>query len=275
MRKTALAGMVFLLALPEFGFGAFEERPSGGRALALGGGAHGFDGDLWSAICNPAVLATFRSSTLGAAILPAPYGFAELSRYSVALALPSPLGNLGFYGSGLGSELYSEYEGGVGFGREVLPRTSVGLAVRGYFLAIKGYGSAFCSGLTAGIRVALMSNLEYGILVDNLFRSHIGSTGELLPQTLATTVVFKPVPGFQVALMMAKDSRFPLEASGGIECPVAEVLRLRGGCSIEPMSFSAGFGLSFLRGDFDFGARWHADLGMVYALSLSLRLGDG
>jgi hypothetical protein len=277
MRRTALAGLVFFLALAhqEIGFGAFEERPSGGRALALGGGAQGFARDLWSAVCNPAFTATFRTSTLGAAVLPAPYGFVELSRYSVALVFPVRFGHLGLYGSGLGSEIYREFEAGIGFGREVLPRTSVGIAVRGYFLTIKGYGSAFCTGLAAGLRVALMPTLEYGILVDNFLSTRIGSSGESLPQMLATTVAFKPSPGFQAALTMAKDSRFPLEASGGIEFSVAEVLHLRGGCSIEPMSFSGGFGLSVLRGDFDFGARWHTDLGMVYALSLSIRLGDG
>jgi hypothetical protein len=178
------------------------------------------------------------------------------------------MGAAAVYLSGFGFSLYREFEGGLAFGYEIAPRVSAGVAVRVYSLSVNGYGSAVSAGAALGFRAALADRVEALLLVDNLVRSRIGRSGESVPQVLSASIVLGPWAALTGYMSVARDPRYPAESAFGIEWAPADIILLRCGLSMEPTMFCCGFSLLASVAAFEYGVRWHPELGLVHALSL-------
>jgi hypothetical protein len=259
-----------LLSLSENALSAFEERPSGARQAGVGGTAQAIPGEFWSAIRNPSLLPSLPPLTFCVSLIPSPFGLVELTRGCAGAGVQTPVGSAAVYCSSFGFSLYRELEGGMAFGHDLAPRVSAGVAVRIYSLSIAGYGAAVSAGAAVGFRALLADRVEASLLVDNLFRSRIGSSGESAPTVLSASVVVGPLAELTGYLSVARDSRYPAESAFGIEWMPASIIRLRCGLSMEPESFAGGFSVTAGGVAFEYGARWHPELGPVHALSLCI-----
>ena len=121
--------------------GGFERGGGGARPAGLGGAMAALRGDVWSALGNPAGLATVRGAQAGFSVSPAPFGLRELADRAAAAAVPFH-GLVGAVsGRSTGYTLYTELELGCSLAWR-LGGASFGVSVERSSASIQGYGAA-------------------------------------------------------------------------------------------------------------------------------------
>lgn len=270
--RWAIYGVLILLFLQQ-GKGAFEDHPAGARGISLGGHPCAVVGDLWAGFRNPSLIAGITSPTIGISIVPGAYGLVELSRTSFGYAQPVGPGAIGGYGSRFGFDLYQEIEAGLTTSLAVTPRIAVGLAIRLYALSVSGYGKASCVGITAGFLLSLSEDSHIALQIDNLNSPRLGPAREPIPASLLIGVSVHPLEILRFTASVGKEPGFPVEAESGIEFSALGGVRMRAGVALDPVAWSGGLGIVTEGIEVDYGVRWHLDLGVTHAFTLTLIFG--
>ena len=266
MRTSVLC---FLLAIPILSVDAFEKNGRGARPLALANAFVAVADDPWVTWHNPAGLALLSAFKSSACFTPEPFGMKELRTISAALALPTPVANLGIVVDDCGSSLYRESTAAIGIGRSIVDGAALGITANIGVVSIERYGRASVITLDLGARLGLVENLSLGYAWKNIGRATVGSTLESLPQIQTLGLCYTPHSLAQVTIDLEKDIRFPFLVRAGIEFCILEQLAFRFGCSNNPDTFAVGFGATMSGWECAYSLTTHPQLGMTHAIGIS------
>ncbi|MEX2397143.1 MAG: hypothetical protein WD491_08965, partial [Balneolales bacterium] len=129
-------------------------------------------------------------------------------------------------------------------------------------VSIERYGSAGALAANIGFSVQLADGLWLGTRASNVNQGSFGEANEELPRELAVGLSYLMVEKVLFAIDLVKDVRFPVAYRTGLELDVYdEFLHLRGGVSTEPLTFSAGLGITRPFWGAGFAAQHHEWLG--------------
>lgn len=251
---------------------SFENLTVGARPLALGGAFVGLADNSDAIFINPAGIGRIETINISG-FYARPYGLKELAHRTLGMVYPNRYFSFGAAIQAYGYNLYNETSFTLALSRGYLKKIYYGLSIRYMRLRIKGYGSAGCFGLDAGILLKPDSNLSIGVFSGNLSRSTIGRDKEKLPQIYSTGLYYQPFHQIGLTLDVYKDVSFPIEYRYGIEYKALQYIDIRVGIANNPARFSAGFGLHLKRLCFDYAIYTHRDLGLSHQFSISFSPG--
>ena len=233
--------MVLLLLLCP---AARAQVSSGGpRAAAMAGAAAAVSDDLY-AEANPAAWAGMHAGALSLSATQL-YGLRQLRLAQALIVLPALGGTTAAAVSAFGYEDYRETTASIGYARALqagtVRRIGLGIRIRWYSVAIKGYGAASVPSVSAGIILPVMPAFSLGLAASNLY---------VLPLELAQDVersihvgaAFRGTTRFLVAVDARKSTTSPVDFLFGMELRPIPAIALRAGFTTEPARFSAGAG---------------------------------
>jgi hypothetical protein len=269
MKKT----IVLMLFVPSVVFCGFEQSHAGARAKGLGGAYVGVSRDVWAVFYNPAGLSNLQSTQAGIYYSPQPFGIPELAFGAAAVAVPTDLGSFGVSFQRYGFELYREVTGTLSYANRIFD-IGVGGNVHYRSLSIQNYGSAGTLTLDLAAFVAVVQDIDWGIMVKNLTASTIGTSNEQLPQVFSTGFSYRPVDKLVLALDYEKETKFDVSFHFGAEYQVVEAVYARLGFSDVPSQFAGGFGLHYAKLTFDYVMTTHQELGLTHQFSIHYSFGE-
>ncbi|MEX2574472.1 MAG: hypothetical protein WD317_09250 [Balneolaceae bacterium] len=245
----------------------------GARALALGQATAAMAGDNWAVFHNPALLKTEQHAVSFYAMRFA--GLAELTDMAAAATFGLPGSPGGVVGAGLhryGFDLFSETRFRIGY-RNSLDRFSYGALVNYSHVSLGGgYGSAGAAGIDLGVAAEPGGGLVIGARAVNINRPAYGDTDEELPRELAIGVTYRMSGSAVVLADLVKDVRFPLSLRCGFELLLFPDLYARTGITLEPGTWSLGFGYSPESFSVGIAVQNHDVLGLNPGLDFSVSL---
>ena len=258
---------------PRRGDAAFERVQLGARPIALGAASIALGNEPWCVLANPGLVSSVRSPVISVFFAPQPFGISGLARSAVVIVDPLSFGSIGLAGSTFGFDLYRETVVTATVGAALGRKFRAGVSAEFNHLRIQGYGSASTAGFSAGMVAQLNENLSWAAAVCNINRPLLGRTGEPLPQTVATGILFQPVREGFFEIDLYKDIRYSPEVHVGAEYTILETLALRAGSTTELSTYSAGAGVSIGPLRFDYAATMHRELGLSHHISVTAELG--
>jgi hypothetical protein len=258
------------MLIPSTLLSAFEQKPGSARSAAMGGLAAGGGLDGWGAAGNPALLFRCNSFMAGASFAPGMFGIADLSLVQGMTAVPAGNFGIGCFFVRFGSDVYREFQGGLSLAVGVAGEASFGASVQLYNLAIAGYGGSTVAGVDLGLSVQPCEAVAFSLVLSNCTGATIGRCDEEIPRVLSAAVEWRGGP-FCLAVEIRKESGFPLSVTSGCEVRLADVLRLRAGCSTEFPGVSVGAGIDWDPVGFDYAWRCHSSLGGTHMISVTIR----
>lgn len=124
-------------------------------------------------------------------------------------------------------------------------------SILGLFLIIAtlhlgvGDGPAGAFGIDIGLAAPIVSDLWIGAKATNINQPEYGSkNNEKLPRELSIGLSYQLSDIALFTSDVVKDVQFPISYRGGLEVSVIENLLARAGITVEPLTFSGGFGYS-------------------------------
>lgn len=269
MRTTVLS-LFFLL--PILSVEGFEKGGRGTRPLALANAFIAVADDPWMPWHNPAGIGSASSFRSAVCFVPEPFGMKELRTTSAALVLPTPFISVGLVLDDFGSALYRESTALVGIGKTIENGVSVGLAANIGIVSIQRYGTASLVTFDLGVRLKLIESLSLGYCWKNVGGATISNAGENPPQIQTLGVCYIPHRLALFTVDLEKDIRFPFQVRAGIELKILDPLAFRCGCSNNPETFAAGFGVTMAGWECSYAVNTHPQLGLTHVLGISFEI---
>jgi hypothetical protein len=202
------------------------------------------------------------------------FGLAALRYGATHAAVPFDWGTVSSGVSTFGFEAYREIHASAGYARGLQLGTTrtlrVGGRLRYYHTAIEGYGHAQAVGLNAGLQVALLRSLRFGVHATNLHGATLGDSVPI-PRTLAVGLHYRALDRLRVLVDVFKDVRFPATVRGGLEVRPVDPLLLRVGGTTAPARFAGGIGVRLGALTAQVAAERHQTLGWSPAASFRVR----
>lgn len=253
---------------------AFERYAADTRSFAMGVSGVACSDATSGPFINPSRAATMRDLSVSVGFSPAPFALPELQSGSAAVVAPFSFGSLFVATIRSGFRLYRESIFRIGGGSSVGDNLDWGVCVSYYSLAIERYGSDRSLGVDLGVRVHFGTTLTWGFTALNVTGASIGNTPGEIPQVFAAGLSFLAARELVIVLDLAKDLRFPVEVSAGLEYALFRLVRLRAGISNTPSTLNAGIGLSTDLLHFDYGVNVHSILGPTHQVGILLLPGS-
>lgn len=220
----------------------------GAREVALGQATTALSGSSWAVFSNPAMLDRhmFTLSFFGLRY----YGLPELTDLGVAFTAPSSFGTFGLGAHRYGDDLYNESRLRLVYSNS-FDRFYYGLAGTYHHVVMGGgYGSVGAIGLDVGLAAMLSKSLWVGATATNINQPRYGETDlqtEELVRSLSVGISYRIEEVVLITADVFKDVRFPISSRVGVELILVQHFSGRAGITIEPVTFSGGFGYE---GDF-------------------------
>lgn len=192
----------------------------------------------------------------------------ELSSVAVAAAYPTNSGTFAIQLQYFGFENFNEQKIGVGYGRKLGEKLSIGAQVSWLSTQIAQYGSSGLPVLEIGLQSAIVKNLSLNAHLINPFAPEI-TEGENLPTTLRVGLTYSPSEQVKIHAQADKDIDFDARFRTGIEYDLSSLLFIRAGVATNPGQISFGFGVKLENGfGLDIGTAFHQQLGLIPGLGL-------
>jgi len=254
-----------LVAFASACHGAFEEIPTGARALAMCNATTALS-DVFSLCTNPAALglndclsvATFATRLFDDPDLTLVCGELNVGRFGLSV-------------SSLGSDMYRETDlsAGCGFSTH---NVSLGASVKKMALSIAGYGSAGTLGLDVGVLGLVSRRFTISATGKNINLPLIGTCGDPLPVVVKVGSASLLADDLLLCVDLAKEGKKGVNISLGQEFSLNPSLVVRAGLSTDPRTFAGGFGLALNRLSIDYAVMMHDPLGLTHGLTFCYKM---
>ncbi len=249
-------------------FTSFEIINTNIQSLGRGMTSNGFSVTSDCLFSNPSLLlSTSPMMTLSTI---QPYGLEPLNTHSATAVYPFKKFGMGIGIIQLGNQKYRESTFSLGMGIHLSDKINLGFNGRLLHLQIQKYGQASSFLLDFGSTLHLTQNIKILFCATNIFQSTLGKSKEHLPQTTTLSLNYKAMKTVIILVEWFKDVHYPLEIRGGLDLFLFRSLKLRGGFTQNPETFTAGFGWTWNRVIFNYAMQHHAILGMTHGFSISI-----
>ena len=230
-----------------------ENQPSGARRISLGNAYMGVRGDFWSLYANPAGIAGISGMQVGA-FVERRFLLSELNIGTVGFVMPfmdKHYAGIDFAGFGFGG--YNESRIGLAYATTILDRISLGAKINYTRTSITDYGASAAIFVNAGINAKITDELSIGFRVFNANQAEIQrEIEEKIPTVLDLGFAYQLSDKVLVVMDMEKQVNYPFSFRGGVEYAFLKNFKARVGGSTQPVTVSAGLGMSLKSFDLDF-----------------------
>lgn len=259
----------FFLGIP---MALYGQVSIGARGLALGGATVALPDYNWSIFSNPAHLSS-NKSTLGFYGL-RNYGFAEITDVSAFGSIPTNFGVAAIALHKYGDNLFNETRVRVGYKNE-WESLQFG-AVLNYNHIVFGsvYGSGGALGIDIGVAAEITQEFWIGAKASNLNHPQYDFSGSSEDLERDLTIGFSYLITEEATFVMdvLKDVRYPVSYRGGLEVVIIQDLKGRVGITIEPLTYSFGFGYEKDFWEVNLAVQQHSLLGLSPGFDLIFSL---
>jgi hypothetical protein len=200
--------------------------------------------DVFGASSNQAALGEVKSTALGV-YGERRFGLSELNNYSAHIALATKSGTFGVQANRFGFDGFNETQLGLGYGRTLGEKVSIGGKINYYSQQVTGYGTGSTVNFEAGLLLHLTPKLNAGI---SAFNPTGGKFGVDKTEKLAS--VYKFGLGYDVSdkvnvsTEFVKDENTPLNVIAAIHYQFEKKFFAKAGISSAASNFFAAAGLS-------------------------------
>jgi hypothetical protein len=250
--------------LVHVGYAAFETLPAGVRMSTFGSASFALSGDLPASLRNPGLLSSLPTRTLTVFHSPGAFGLTEMQHtglaYCETFGSESIAGAIQRFGCDVYSETTLHGAFSAGFGN----MGSIGISVRLFNLAIKGYGSDWGGSVSLGALVNLTPCISYGVALENVYATTIGESEEAPPHNMGMSLAYEPLDGIRLMVGAEYDLHHPVSVGVGCEYRIMDVLSLKGGLLANPDTYALGCGIKLELLEIEYSARVHSVLGLSH-----------
>lgn len=263
--------LVQVLLLQQVLFAGFDRVPQPANLFAKGSSGIALfnSAALW---INPASLA--KNSSITSTFFYSPSGFQlqQLANSGIISSVPTKYGIAGIGISTFGFSLYRETVGALSYSLMVTDNVALGATLNFNHLSIERYGTDLSVGADVGAILSPIKDVTVGIVLQNINRPRIGTSGEEIPLRYCTGIgyIFSDLAILNVDVI--KDVRYPLEYKGGIDLLLHQHFILHGGISTEPERMFAGLSIPYLFFKIEYGYATHKELGATHSFGISFSL---
>lgn len=250
---------------------AFERLPSSPLQMGMGFSALSVEETPLAMVSHPASMSRLREPSADV-FYSTSFRLSELDYSGAAVAAPLSFASMGASATTFGSSLYKETSFSIATAGEIGNNLSVGMSFTGHELTIKNYGStrAIALSVSAGFQIA--EDLRWSLLYRNLNSPRIGTSRELLPQVVATGILFTPTERIAAALEVEKDLLFtPRFKFGGGWSPISG-FRLAAGFVSNPSQATAAIQITLKGQNISYAVATHPALPVSQMVALQFRL---
>lgn len=249
LRSSQRCGVVVLVVVFLLPLGQGQAQPTlGAREVALGQATSALPKSAWAIFSNPALLEP-EGNTLSFFGLRY-YGLPELTDLGAVLSIPTPLGIVAFGAHRYGDDLFNESRFRLAYGGSY-ERFNYGLTGTYYHIVMGGeYGSVAAIGLDVGMAAEITESFWIGAVATNVNQPVYGeveSYAEEMSRSLSIGFSYRLEERGLISADVIKDVRFPLSYRSGLEVFIVKHFAGRVGITVEPVTYSGGFGY---RGEF-------------------------
>lgn len=184
-----------------------------------------------------------------------------IATYAAAVALPTSTGTFALSAATFGYALYRDVRLGLGFGRSLGPRFSVGVQVDYLGTSVAEYGSASSVVVEAGILAKVSGRVMLGAHVFNPTRASIGATDERVPSLLTVGVAYESSDKVMLTAEMEKDILHAPNFRAGLQMRITDNVIMRGGFQSTHAMITFGIGIGFSKLQVDLANAVHTYLG--------------
>jgi hypothetical protein len=248
--------------------------PKGAKAKGTGGNGL-LNVDLWAVYNNQAAMAHIENINAGLHY-ESRFASDKLGVNVAAFVMPALTGVFGFNVAHLGFDMYGETRIGMGYGKKLAKRLSLGIQFNYHLLNFyTGYSTVGTFTGEIGLLAMPLDNLFIGAHVFNPTLAKLGSEYEE-----SVNMSFEIGAGYRIAgrlMLMAevyKDKDDKMSPRFGADYSLFKSLSLRTGASLKPLELCFGVGcIVKKRLNLDFAFYHHNTLGFNPQISLAYRFG--
>jgi len=228
--------------------------------------------NVFSFVNNQAALASLRTAAVGV------FGerrflLNETSLYSLAVALPTSLGNIGLQLNYAGFKNFNENKVGLAYSRSLGAALDIGVQFNYYSYRIPSYGSASAVNFEAGAIFHFSGKLNGGIHIYNPVAGKLGkSANEKLAAAYKLGIGYDASENFYISTEIIKEENKPVNVTGCIQYQFKKQFFVRAGFVSETGGGFGGIGLSWKKLRLDISANYHPQLGFSPGLLLIANL---
>ncbi len=225
--------------------------------------------DLFGANSNQATLGELKNKAIGV-IAERRFGLQELNNFLASFALPTKSGTFGLQANRFGFSSFNETQLGIGYGRTLGDKVSVGGKVNYYSQQIASYGNANNINMEAGMLLHLTQKLNAGISVFNPVGGKFGiNKNEKLNSIYKFGLGYDVSEKVFIASEFVKEENTPLNFISAIHYQFEKKFFAKVGLSSAANNFFAAAGL-VLNNDFrlDIFISHHQQLGISPGIML-------
>lgn len=232
-----------LLAISGAGLSVQAQAVIGAREVAVGQATSALQDTDWSMFGNPALMSEDERSVSFYGVRY--FGLAEITDMAFAGSYPTKFGVVGMGAHRYGDDLFNENRLRLGYKNSFAGFYFGAIFNYSHVAFGGGYGSAGSFGVDLGLAAPITSELWIGAKATNINQPEYGSKNdEKLPRELSIGLSYQLSDIAMFTSDIIKDVQFPISYRGGIEVSVIENLVGRAGITVEPLTFSGGFGYS-------------------------------
>lgn len=253
--------LLFFLSFVQFSNAQQFKNNVGAPYIGLSGYSKKFN-DAFGTNSNQAALGTLKSSAIGI-VGERRFGLNDLNNYAANIAFTTKSGNFGLQANRFGSNAFNETQLGLGYGRSLGEKVSIGGKINYYNQQIAGYGNGSTINVEAGLLLHLTNKLSAGVSAFNPVGGTFG-----IDKTEKLASIYKFGLGYDVsdkvyiASELVKQENTPLNYIGAIHYQFEKKFFAKVGVSTAASNFFASAGVS-LNNQFriDLFASHHQQLG--------------
>jgi hypothetical protein len=247
--------------------------PKGAKAVGMGNnGLLNFD--IWSAYNNQAALSSIENISAGL-YYENRFTMSQLGTNAGVFVLPALTGTFGFDIAHMGIEEYGETRIGIGYGKKLAQRVSLGVQFNYHLLSFtSGYPDFYAFTGEVGLIVEPLDNLFIGAHVFNPTFSRLNSRYEdPLPVIFEIGAGYKITKKLMLTAEIEKERYDDMSPRFGIDYSLFKSMSLRSGVSLNPVEVCFGAGWVVKNLSLDFAFSRHEVLGYSPQISLLYNFG--
>ncbi|MEZ5044259.1 MAG: hypothetical protein R2828_30485 [Saprospiraceae bacterium] len=169
----------------------------------------------------------------------------ELQSLSAAIAYPTKSGTFALTINNFGFEGYNEQRFGLGYGRRLFDKLSIGGQILAFNTSIPEYGSKLALTFEVGVLATLSKQVDIAFHLFNPMRIE-NVENEKIPTLLQVGMAYHPSPILNILVEVEKDIDQVAKGKVGIEYQVADQVDLRLGVATGPTTITLGIGYQIM-----------------------------
>ncbi len=228
--------------------------------------------DVFSFINNQAALVQIKQAAAGV------YGerrflLAATSLSTVAVAMPSSMGNFGINLKYGGFKNFNESQAGLAYARSLGSKFDIGVQFNYYGYRVPGYNSANTVNFEIGAIAHLTDQLNAGIHVYNPVGGKFSKTEEKLTTAYTIGLGYDASDRFFVSAEIVRQEDYPVNVNAGLQYQFMKQFFARVGISSASSTAYGGVGIGWNNFRLDFSGSYHPQLGWSPGLLLIINFG--